>query len=389
MTVLFISYWGIKDGLTRSTVIPHVKILSEFNEIENIYLITVERGKRVAEEIIDPKIKHIPIFSRSFSFPLIDKIVDFIKIPHLLAKLINEKKINKVIARSAPAGVFAYLLLKKTHIPFYVESFEPHAAYMLETSTWHSWDIRYILQKRWEKKQFNLASGLMPVTENYRKALESVGIDKDKMITVPCGVDLELFKFNLNDRKLIRRELFIDHHNVGIYVGKFGGLYLRNEAAQFFRTLFNHLTDFFLIILTPDLKFIKNVFSDLNISDSKYFITNVPHNTVPQYLSASDFGMALYKSFPSNKYLSPIKIGEYWANGLPVMLTNGVGDESQFLELESGGALFDIYNPIPALEKIEMILKSTGHRSRIFKLAEKYRSLSNVRNAYVRMIMNN
>ena len=84
------------------------------------------------------------------------------------------KKIDFIIARGAAAGALAYKAFKKTKVPFYVESFEPHAAYMLESSVWSKNDPRYLFQKRWEGKQKKYATGLMPVSNNYKKQLGNV-----------------------------------------------------------------------------------------------------------------------------------------------------------------------------------------------------------------------
>ena len=57
-----------------------------------------------------------------------------------------------MIAEGAPAGAMVYLLWQKTRLPFYVESFEPHADYMRESGVRRSWDPRYWFQRHREKR---------------------------------------------------------------------------------------------------------------------------------------------------------------------------------------------------------------------------------------------
>jgi hypothetical protein len=78
---------------------------------------------------------------------LLGKILDFIKIPNKLKQYCTDYQIDKIIARGSPAGALAYLTWKKIKVPFIVESFEPHADYMLESGVWRKRDLRYVYQK--------------------------------------------------------------------------------------------------------------------------------------------------------------------------------------------------------------------------------------------------
>ena len=387
MNILFISYWSFTEGLTQSTVIPNVKILSGFKKIKKIILVTIERDGLPEQASIHPKVIHYPIRSRSFPIPLLGKVIDFYRIPRILTELIRIHKIQKIIARGSPAGALAYLTWKKNKMPFYVESFEPHAVYMIETGVWKSWDPRYVVQKRWEKKQLKYAAGLMPVSKNYERELKSLGLSQEKIAIAPCAVDCRSFIFNKEDREVMRKKLRIGNRITGIYVGKFGGLYMNEEVFNILEALISTFKNFYLIIITPDpIPHIKDKLSVMTSDQFGFSVHHANHTDVVTYLSAADFGLALYKSFNSSQFLSPIKIGEYWANGLPVLLTNGVGDEYYYIEVENGGALFDVSNPFPACQKIEQILKSENYRSRIPELALKHRSFDQVTQAYRKLI---
>lgn len=72
------------------------------------------------------------------------------------------------------------------------------------------------------------------------------------------------------------------------------------------------------------------------------FVTKPVHLEVLDYLSAADFTFATVKSAPCRLFCSAIKIGEYWASGLPILPTPGVGDDSAISEAEGGGAVFGL-----------------------------------------------
>lgn len=354
MNILFIGYWGATEGLSVATIYPHLQILSEFSEVQKIVYTSIERNGDTTAAISLPKVTHIPLHSGN---RLKDKFSDFWQFPQQLNQICKTYQIDIMICRGAPAGALGYLVHKKNKIPFYVESFEPHAQYMLESGVWKSYDPRYLLQQYWEKKQKRHAHGLMPVAENYRRQLIEEGIQAEKIKTVPCAVDLEKFAFNEQAQTDIRTQLGIpEGTTVAIYVGKYGGLYLDDEAFQLYQKAFKFWQHFHLIILSPTVhhEHIRSQVAAFQLPIEKIHIFEAPHNQVADYLSASDFAFATYRPGKSKMYLSPIKVGEYWANGLPVILTEGVGDDGNIIKGGCGGAIFKVEEPLSKREGINV-----------------------------------
>ncbi len=123
-----------------------------------------------------------------------------------------------------------------------------------------------------------------------------------------------------------------------------------------------------------------------SLPSERVFIASVPHEKVSGYLSASDFAFSLQSPKKSNLYLSPIKTGEYWASGLPILMTAGVGDDSRILQEENAGAVFKNYKDnwriAKGFNKIEELIKEPGIRTRLMQLAEKYKSFDIVEGVY-------
>ncbi|NEM98262.1 glycosyltransferase [Pontibacter burrus] len=284
------------------------------------------------------------------------------------------------------AGALAFKVWENIKVPFYVSLFEPHAEYMLESGVWSKFSLKYNLQKRWQELQKKHASGVMPVANNYKQTLLAEGIAVEKIRVVPCVADNLAFAFDPEKRAEARKQLNWQSATIGVYVGKYGGLYYDDEAFEVYRKCFELIPDFRLLILSPQAKEeIQQQLQKHKIDPKKTYIASVPHGQVPDYLTASDFAFATYKPGPSKKYLSPVKIGEYWANGLPVLLTEGIGDESDIIKKEGGGALFNLSTPGSlenAIEKIKAIVQDPTHRQEIPKLALKYRSVEMLRKAY-------
>jgi glycosyltransferase involved in cell wall biosynthesis len=346
MNILYIGYWNIKDPLTVATVFPNLKVLNEFTWVDRIVFTNVEREREEDSPFSDSKIIYRPYLSIKRKNVLVEKFKDFIEAPRFFIKLIRDFKIDIIIARGSPAGGLAYLVWRSTKTKFFVESFEPHAQYMVAANVWSPYDPRTLVQEYLESKQKQNATGLMPVAENYSVALQKLGVDKAKIKTVPCFVDTNKFSFSITDRQRVRNKLGIgDNSIVGIYVGRFGGLYLEKEVFALYKTAFDFYGDnFHLILLVPEVqhKWVLQQINENTIPRKRVHLMAVHHKEVPMFLSASDFGFATYKFAPAMAYLSPVKVGEYWANGIPVLLTNGVGDETRLIQSNPfAGVLFD------------------------------------------------
>ncbi len=390
MNILYLGYWNLGDPLTVATIYPSLRVLRELQPTVTIVFVNIQREtlSPVMPDIFkELAILYNPILSGN---NIIYKINDFVGGPVILEGLCSKHRITKVIARGAPAGALAYLLWKRNRTPFFVESFEPHSDYMLESEVWTKFDLRYLLQHYWENKQKKYAAGLMPVATNYKNQLIEELVNPEKIKVVPCVINVKDFSFNEADRIEIRRKLDIKPDAlVGLYAGKYGGLYLAEESFKLYRIFFDQFSDFRLIILTPKIhhSWISAQIIKYSLPSSRIFVNSVDHTEVSSYCSASDFAFATYKPGPSKAYLSPIKVGEYWVNGLPVLLTMGIGDKSGLVEKCGGGVLFEpdsINHPlfIKKINDLVVLAKRPETRPGIADIGLKLRSFEKLKLAY-------
>ncbi|WP_162053738.1 glycosyltransferase [Pontibacter pamirensis] len=379
----------MRDDLTTSTVLPRLEVLQGFPSIEKIILVTIERNADVNEDSLIQhlnKVLYLPLTPKKLAINIATKISDFLLFPRQLTRFAQRYNTHVLLAHGAPAGALAYKVWKRSKLPFYVSSFEPHADYMLESKVWTRYSLKYKFQKYWEHLQKKNAAGIMPVAYKYKNALIGEGVVAEKIFVVPCSVDASTFSFDEQKRSDLRLQLGWQHTVIGVYAGKYGGLYYQEDAFTIYKQCFESVPDFRLIILSPQpQEEIQRLLQQYQLDVNKVYIASVPHQEVPAYLSAADFAFATYKPGPSKKYLSPVKIGEYWANGLPVLLTEGVGDDSDIIKNEGGGATFNLQQEgsvEKALQQIQQILNDPVHRQEIPKLAQKYRSPERIREAY-------
>ena len=208
---------------------------------------------------------------------------------------------------------------------------------------------------------------------------------------MPCCVDLERFQFRQEDRQSIRSKLGLtDQEVVGIYTGKLGGIYLDDEAIEIIKLSREQVGSerFYLIILSPDFEAWSKKLLEAGFNERRFHIGFVDQSEVGSYLSASDFAYSLHRPTPSKMGISPIKNGEYMANGLPVIIPNGIGDDSDLIASNNFGVV------VPDLDRIyetnfrqlDDMIGADRKNGRIATWAKSNRSFDLVRDCYSDML---
>lgn len=386
--ILILSYWSLREPLTAAAVFPYMRILSERSDVGTIRLVTMETTKKFLPEVdLDiEKVTHTEIRSRKGISGGIAKAELFIRTVFVLIRMVRREKIDLVIAKASLAGAIADLVHFLTGVPYMVESYEPHATYMAECGVWERSSLRFRFAHWMEQRQLVHASHIITVTRNHRNDLIREGISPQKVHVVPSITDLEVFRFDPVERQRIRAELGIhEGSEVGIYVGKFGGLYFETEAFEIFKRAMDGMHDMHVLVLSPsDHEHIRQLAEEAGIRRDRFHVLTVKHVEVPHYLSASDMAFSTIKPSPAKRYQCPIKNGEYWANGLPILMTDGVADDHLLMRKGLGGAVYreDLADLDQALGNIRKILDQPGHRSMIQGLARRFRSSTIIQDVY-------
>lgn len=382
--LLYISYWPYREGLTQSTILPNLKLLAESNRWDKIIFTTLESTDQRAE-FLHSRIIHQPFRNTAGTFKLVDRFLRWTKYKHYLKRITKTESVDCIIAKCSPAGIIASELASIFAIPFYVESFEPHADYMEESGVWKKWDPRFIKQKLGENKVKKKASGLITVSGKYKTYLVEQNLNSERIQVVPCVVNTELFRFDQNDRLVTRHHLQIPENSlVGINIGKYGGIYHDETAFLLFQFLFQQFPNYYQIFLTPDVEKVNEKIAAFHLPVSRCIVASVQNSEVPRYLSAADFGFVLVKSTPAKRFCSPIKTGEYWACGLPVIITEAIGDDSEIIaETETGIVWNALAESLPLVaDQLKIILMDPEIKERNRKLASLYRNKESIANAY-------
>lgn len=380
LNILYLSNWSISEGITRSTVFPIIHALELREPVKQIVVCTIEPFRK--SDFVFKKAIHLPLVKLGDNGLI--KLIDLFRFPIVLRRIIRQYKIDVVWCKGSSAGGIGVLASLISGSKLLVDSFEPHAKYMVESKTWGQFSLKALMQSMLEYFIKQRASLLIPVSYKYQQALITQGMAPSKLKVLPCVVDLSKFDFSINDRHKIRNDLGVTKNDmIGIYVGKFGGLYYEQESIKLFQAAFDFWKDeFYLIILTetPSAKILKLV-KDFDLPQNRILIKKVKHDEVSAFLSASDFAFSTIKSVQIMENCSAIKHGEYWAADLPIVSTLLVGDDAEIIVKEKAGCLLDIrknsFND--AFEKINNQLQ-TGRRGYYRDIAKKYRDITKIDN---------
>lgn len=388
--ILFISYWSASEPLTGSTIVPYLKLMAAMPSIERVLLVTVERGGLSTIDGIQGLngVEHLGIPTRFRWWGLLSKVDLLLRMPFLLARLVRRERMDLLNAKASLAGGIAHVVSRISHVPYMVESFEPHSAYMVDAGVWSRHGLFSTVMRPLEALQKRHALFLVTVTQNYRETLIAEGVDPARIKIIPSIVDLKQFAFDPVRRLGIRGELGWQNCIVGVYAGKFGGLYYDREAFAIFeqaRAVFGER--FRLLLLTNEPA--RKVYGRLGRAGFPVELVEVhfvPHEQVPQWLSTADIAFSTIRYITNGLYQSPVKDGEYWANGLPILLTTGVSDDHRIILREPwAGAIFDLDQPgsvEAALKHMAELYHAGVDRERIMGLAREYRSIDIARSVY-------
>lgn len=386
MKILYISYWSLSDPLTPAVIYPYFPLLHEKGARITFYTFEVSRDKVKQTPIEFPYMEHRAIFPHSPGFGGLSKIELILRGRRELIREARRGGYDLVFAKAAMAGALAHMVHAATGLPYVVESFEPHSEYMVECGVWRRNGLRFRFASHYERLQVAHARRIITVTHNHRNDLIAEGVHPDRVSVIPSITDLERFAFNPADRARVRAALGIGAHTpVGIYVGKFGGLYYDREAFELFKRTMDRFAGMRLIILSPmDTPWIMERVRHAGIPQERVHVSSARHEDVPAFLSASDLAFSPIKPAPVKLYQCPVKNGEYWANGLPMLMTDLVADDHRLLRQGIGGSVFgnDLKDLGPALDTMARILADPDHRTGIAALARKYKSLDLARQVY-------
>lgn len=390
--ILVCTYWSYKDSLIQTYTLPYVRMIQDNLESDDkIYLFTIEQDfyKMSVEEWKSEKQKlakeNIILLRFRYSHFGLKMILNFILIFLRLITLIFSENISHIHAWCTPGGAIGYILSVLTFRPLIIDSYEPHAESMVENGEWQQNSKAFKILFRLEKKMSRRAKTVIALTEGMRNyASEKYHAQFEKYYVKPALVDFNKFNLRAEKNQSLVTELNLKDDNiVCLYAGKLGGIYLENEVYDLIAEMYRFWGNRFrmLFCTNADINVLNQALQSREVPQECVIAQFVSHDRIAEYFKLADFAINPVKPVPSKRYCTSIKDGEYWAMGLPVIITQGISDDSDIIENENIGTVIsslsdDAYRE--AIVNIDRLLQTDKEilRNKINTIARKYRSFS-------------
>lgn len=349
--VLFVSYNGMLDPLGQSQVIPYLKELSKAGA--RFTLLSYERehayhdeGRRRCEmlraELAKSGIEwHWLRYHKRPSLPA--TAFDVAAGVRFAGRLVNRNQIEMVHARSHIAAMIGLRLKQRFGVKMIFDVRGLMAEEYVDAGHWQANSATTRLAKNMEARALSAADGIVTLTDALWTEMQRWPSLKSRLVaheTIPCCIDLEAFCFNGRARAERRAALGVAARFVLVYSGSIGGWYMTSEMAAFFAALKRQSPGAFFLWLTQGNKsIVDQAMTAAAIDAEEYLVRSVAPADVPSWLNAGDAGIAFYRPGTSRLGTSPVKVSEYLACGLPVVVNAGIGDSDEIITREKIGAL--------------------------------------------------
>lgn len=279
-----------------------------------------ERILSIPSEIVPIPVLQTMLFRTAFLF-------------HLLYQTVRRSP-DAFYLRHSPLGAFPPLVAKVVGVPLVVEVngilVDEH-----ESTDERPWLSRVILAI--ERVTFRFADRFVAVTPAIAEYIHRrYDVPKNRITYVPNGANVDLFSPQGKDE--CKDELGLESDASFVcFVGNLapwqGVEYLLRSAPS----VLSAVPDAKLLVVGDGVRRdeLEELSAELDLEDDVLFTGEVPYETVPRYVNASDV-CVVYKT-PMKSGYSPLKLFEYMACGRPVVASDTKGFE--ILEERSAGLL--------------------------------------------------
>lgn len=379
----YISYDGVLEPLGESQAVAYVEGLAGFGRM---ILISFEKGSDLADRDAMQRMK-----ARFAARAITWVPMRYHKKPTVLATtydiirgivvgllLIGSHRPGLVHARSYVAALIAWVLKRVSGVKFLFDMRGLWTNEKVDAGHWPPGSRIYRVAKRWERRFFESADGIVSLTEAGVAAFPSLGYRIPAGIpieVIPTCTDLNKFVPGSKDPALAAK-LGLDGHVVVGCTGNMSNTYLREPMLGCLAYLARSLNRLQILMVT--LEDHDRLLADARsagIPSSRLVVVRATFSDMPAYLRLMDFGLFFIKPCFSKKFSAATKLGEFLATGVPVVINDGIGDSGCLVRQEKVGVVLpgtDLGDVEAALDDIAALTRDPLIKQRCRETAKKY-----------------
>jgi len=208
------------------------------------------------------------------------------------------------------------------------------------------------------------ADAMFCVSEKLKQLMiEQFGADGEQTHIIPCLADSHRFLFDPELRETVRRRESLTDKLVLVFPGSTGRWHYLEPTLQVVRTFMEEDERVFFVGLTPQVEEMGRL-ADSILPPGRHKILRAAHDEIPGWLNAADRGLLLREKHPVNAVAAPTKFAEYMLCGLPIMISDGIGDYSKFVQTHNAGLLLQEDADLALISEFKTHLASFSISSR-------------------------
>lgn len=165
-------------------------------------------------------------------------------------------------------------------------------------------------------------------------------VPPQKVEVIPCSTDVEAGISASMQRVSLRNKLGLQGLTVVTYCGSLAKWQMPMESLRIFRQIATMRSNAHFLGVTTQPEKLEAYADQAGICPNRRTIVSVDISEVPGYLAASDIGLLVREPSVVNFVASPVKFAEYLSCGVPVLITDEVGDYSDLVREKSVGVVY-------------------------------------------------
>lgn len=380
--MLYIVYWGAAEPLGQSLVLPAVKRLAAMGV--DLTLVTfekpadLERNQEIARikgSLEENKVEWVPLrYHKRPKLPA--TFFDFLQgcLRGITARVRKQPEI--IHARTFAGGLMGHALapLLRARLIYHNEGFYPDE--QVDAGVWAAGSTPHRVARLLERRLYERSDGIISLSNRARQVIEKLpGVSRKAtpVIVVPSCVDLDRFKLNRERAPAVTDELRL------VYIGSVGGRYELDKVGRFVAVASREFKRVHLRVLTraePGL--VKSMLSSSGLPGESFSIDSIAYEAMPEALAGHHAGLLFLTKALSEHGCSPTKIGEYWATGMPIIVSPNISDTDEIIRNERVGVIVKDHSDaayLGAARELAALLKDKELGERCRRAAELHYAL--------------
>jgi len=377
---MFITYDGLLDTLGGSQILPYIKGIAATQG--GMMVLSFEKPDRFVrgQQAMVADLHAYGILWKPLRFTsgfgALGKVWDMARMYFCGAWLARKHNVGVIHARGHPPaqiGLFVKRLLGTRLI------FDCRGLWVDERVDKGGWDMRHPLHrlqykffKIIERKLFTQADQVVVLTHKVVDEVIMLGATPASKVTViPCCADFDHFPLSTAARRAQARDATGIPHEARVlgYLGSVGRMYMLDRFFRLFELAVRRHEDCHALVVTQDVEALRKVMSRRlpTALYNRVHVKSASRAEVPDILPAIDLIVNFVRPSYARMSMSPTKLAECFAEGIPVICNDGVGDVALNIKKLSAGIVVDSVLDVDlsaVVQKLDEVCAMGGRRLR-------------------------